>query len=56
MFFSEEGGSPPGENQKTFTIALARTYGTWPAKSRIVEPAQNQKSFGSFIQKGTFLP
>jgi hypothetical protein len=23
MFFSEEGGSPPGKNQKTFTICAA---------------------------------
>jgi hypothetical protein len=50
MFFSQE------KNQKTFTIALAGTYGTWPAKSRIVEPAHKQKSFGSFLQKRTFLP
>jgi hypothetical protein len=34
MFFSEE------KNQKTFASTLVERYGTWPAKSRIVKPAQ----------------
>jgi hypothetical protein len=50
MFFSEEGGSPPGKNQKTFMSAPVHPY---PAKSRIPPLAQNQKSFGSFLQKRT---
>jgi hypothetical protein len=42
MFFSEE------KNQKTLTFSAAPNH---PAKSRICKPAQNQKSFGSFLQK-----
>jgi hypothetical protein len=44
VFFSEE------KNQETFSISAASTY---PAMAGMHPPAQNQKSFGSFLQKRT---
>jgi hypothetical protein len=46
MFFSEE------KNQKTFMFSAASTY---PAMAWICTRAQTQESFGSFLQKRTFL-
>ncbi len=45
-FFSEE------KKQKTFISWSAPTI---PAMAGMVEAAEKQKSFGSFLQKGTYL-
>jgi hypothetical protein len=52
MVLSEDGGSPPGKNQKTFDFSAAPTY---PAMAWMSALAQTQKSFGSFLQKRTFF-
>jgi hypothetical protein len=44
MFFSEE------RNQKTFALAPAQRFGAWPIRWGL---HQEQKSFGSFLQKRT---
>jgi hypothetical protein len=46
MFFSEE------KNQKTF---MSRALPNFPAMAWIFPQAPKQKSFGSFLQKRTYL-
>jgi hypothetical protein len=55
FFFSKE------KKQKTFMSSPVRGYGIWPARSRIVERHEKQKSLvpagraPPFLQKGTVL-